>query len=466
MIKFLNTHKETLSYSLLALANLPFILLLLYTHQISDDFLFAEKLYTHGFWDAQFWWYNNWIGRYSSTFFISVVSYYELFRFGLFFILISFYLAGYYFFSSFTDIDKKNSIKLTICFTSIYLFLIPKTGESLYWLTGAGTYLLALSLILVFLGMLYRLSISKSTQNRFFQKLLTPLLLFFIVGFNEIAMLFIVIFLMVVNGLYFQKNKKNSPYYLVLLLIGLCSSFIVFSAPGTELRMKDHINNGNLFYSFYLAIPFGVSTTIQWIFYSPLLFFSLLYIPVGLKFKVIQKSIFNTIPASWLFVSLFVLVVLCCFPSAWAQGGFPPSRTMCFTYALFLIAWWFFVQSSLHQFKQLEKLPNYFKKGIIYGVLPILILGSLNLRKASSDLISGRAQSFQTQWKKRIIEIQNCNQDTCYIEPLRRLPKAMLTSDFSVQETYWINQSTAILYQKKMIRLLNEEKQVRTWKND
>jgi len=133
----------------LTLANLTHGFIGSFSRYGADDYCTAGKLNSLGFWNAQSFWYNNWTGRYSFTFFVSI---FELFESSItsvlpYFFIILLYLSFYVFFNTiFKKIEVEKQRLFSLLFTSlvvfIILFTVPNIRQNLYWMTGSTTYFL------------------------------------------------------------------------------------------------------------------------------------------------------------------------------------------------------------------------------------------------------------------------------------------------------------------------------------
>jgi len=192
-----------------------------------DDFCSSALLYKEGFWGTQISLWNTWTGRYSATFFTSLIetigpTAIKFLPLVLLWLLI---------------ISAKKMLFGSIVFASLFIVLAltnsPNIVQSLYWQTGSLNYLIPFVFLNIFMGIL----ISKK------EKLFIPLaflLMFIAGGFSEafaLAALTLIFFVIVGILIINPKDKKKYLKISIAGFIGvLISIIIMFLAPGNSLR--------------------------------------------------------------------------------------------------------------------------------------------------------------------------------------------------------------------------------------
>lgn len=319
-----------------------------FSRYVADDYCTAAKLSTMGFWQAQSFWFNNWTGRYTFTFFIS---FFELFGSTItsyipYILIILLYGSSFIFFLSiFKKIRVSNNIFFAFFLTSIFIFMIlftiPNIGQNLYWMTGSTTYFLPIIFFFLVSSFLIEIeyNASKKILINIFLYALVVIGTFIVSGFSEVlSVLQILIFGLLFAYIIFSKKKiiVNKPllFGLVGSIIGL---FVMVSAPGNQIRLSNHLPHPEfltlLTYSFVLSSKFTILWFIKqihiiWPVCSILIIFSA-FQNYGETFMIYfdnKKNIF----ISFLLFSSFFLVYVSFIPSIWATANPPVSRVMIF----------------------------------------------------------------------------------------------------------------------------------------
>ena len=117
---------------------IPFIIISFFNNPAADDFAFPVEIHNHGFIGSQIWWYNNWLGRYFSSFLMSinplVFNNFFLFKLIPIFLIASlFFSLLYFFYKSSTVNENIIAIELLISsssFLSEDMFCSLKTRMS------------------------------------------------------------------------------------------------------------------------------------------------------------------------------------------------------------------------------------------------------------------------------------------------------------------------------------------------
>ena len=344
ILKVLKINNSIIFGGIVFLLCIPFLYLTFYIHPSGDDYTYAFLELKSPFYKAFSDEYFLWNGRYISN--ILVLKNPLTFGFnniGLYRIIVLIIQLGL--FSSILLIVSNTKAYLNFisrfiistCFYLFYLSLIPALNEGFYWYTGLVTYQFCIILFLIYIHILIRLT----------NKIQLCILIFiqlFIVGCNEIAMLYMLFFnfsLIVFN------NKKNSRTYSFILFL---SSFIfclfVYFAPGNNVRSTyfDDVSH-QFFRSFFMSVSQVVRFVIVLnsgflIFISALILY---FIIPNLKYIIqIQNRKF------YLFIIpiiLFILLFISIFPAYWTTGIMGQHRTVNFAFfiSIPLMFYWYLI---------------------------------------------------------------------------------------------------------------------------
>lgn len=305
----------------------------LYVVPSADDYFYANLIQEYGLIDAQIAHYIEWSGRYTATFFITLFS---LTRFEYYWITplicISSLFCSFYFFLKTISFKNKNTQHLVLFSLSVIaLFLSITTAgyghgilvinEGFFWLSGALTYSMALSLYLILISCLMWLYRSKLCLLNYF---ICQLLLILVIGLNETAMFMVCLTILPV--LIYQREKFGIlTVCSFVLVIGICCCCVVF-APGNDVRMGTS-SGGNIF----SAIGICFEKVIQ-------IFFYYLFNPFIWLFTILFHAQIETLTSTFLknnnerfYYNLgAILVFALYFPVAYSLNSGAPDRLIAF----------------------------------------------------------------------------------------------------------------------------------------
>jgi len=400
-----------------------------FSRYVADDYCTAGKLNTLGFWETQSFWFNNWTGRFSFTFFVSV---FELFgpiitSFIPYLLIILLYLSLFVFLRSLLKkilISKSNvfSFFITSIFIFVILFTIPNIGQNLYWMTGSTTYFFPF-ILFFFVSWLMIETKSNEPKGKITKNLSYILIVistFILGGFSEVlSVLQILIF-----GLgYVYVNYSNKQITINKpLLFGLLGSviglFVMVAAPGNQTRLSNHLPHPDLstllINSFLLSSKFTILWFIKqiqiiWPVCSILIIFSA-FQDYGETFKLYygnKKNIFLI----FLFISSLFLVYVSFVPSLWATANPPVSRVMIFpTMILTVMLFTFSIFIGIY-FQDLFLIKTYNKNQFMLILISIIVLYFLTAIPIYQAKINfsrrAEARTFANRWEIRENKIKD-----------------------------------------------------------
>lgn len=381
---------------------LPYFYLIFYIHPSGDDYTYAFLEQKTSLLSAYIDEYNLWNGRFSSNIFVLKnpltfgFNNIFLYRFIIFLIQFLLFVAFWRFIKLLFNIN--NSLKLnfiTLILYSLYLSFLPALNEAFYWYTGVVTYQFSLILLVTYLSLYFRLNKLKNI-NVF----ILAILLLCIVGFNEIAMIYLFVFQFLCLVYSFRK-KVNLKSNMGLFIIYLFGFSLVYFAPGNSVRESYFIGKSH---QFTHSLASSILQVFRFIFewnYNGLIFISAFisfYFFDVLKNKVINystKKYILGIP-----IIIFVLLFLSIFPAYWTTGIMGQHRSVNFAlfFVLPLLYFWYIIMiykldSKLRFIKKLK--PSYF-----YIVFVVLIFFNRNLKNVYLDIF---------QLKHKFFNIENYN---------------------------------------------------------
>jgi Family of unknown function (DUF6056) len=433
---------------------LPFFAIAFYNHPIGmhewDWITNLNGTYDGKFWEYQGYYYNACMGRFSSTFLMSLMPYwYSLLAFQLFFILILLLLfAAIYFFSKNifqNNFSQKDILKIAIGLFICYLAHVSNLLDTIYSYSSVLTYQIGGIATLFFFGLW-----ATSERPKWSNVLLFSLALL-IPGINEISMLAVWYVWFWLFCLSKYEHKKLPPFYWQTLFFLLLGTVIYFAAPGNYARMT--VYNGNFGMAKAIAITAGSSlfTVVSWFSTAKLLLFSILVVPFLLKNaqKETIKSRFKY-PLLYLGLSLlFVPVAL--FPMILGtKGASYAERVIDLTFLYFLCGFLIFLQAlAVKYFEKNNPYVLFFSKiegkitltFIGFFLFNILIFNDLRVDRTKKiatiterininsnagnlykTLIDGSAREYDAAVRQQYEIVKQNTKDTCFVTIPKRFP--------------------------------------------
>ena len=448
-----------------------------FTRYMADDYCSAAALKNEGFWGAQSYWWQNWSGRYSFSFLISLV---ELLGLKIVPILpgvaITLWLLSMVWgcLPLLKKLKVSHAIAGALFLSSVALWLTYRSVDDYpqiaYWQTGILTY--PVSIVLFFLGMGFAIRrSSKPVRMKWWELLLWFLFAFAAGGFSEtgvVVQIALLTFLLIL--ILRTKNEQRSiliPILTVALIGSVLSLVVIALSPGNAVRSAGFQNippviqslSGSLIGTFaFLPDLVGRHTAV---FIFGLLagaYYAYFFIPEQLQTR--KSTIVIYFGGSLLFVLAGIGASVA--PAFILRGGLPPQRVLLSAYflAACLAIFWgilsaLFLRSILPQTS--FALQQWTSLGLlvfmmIWGVLPFAI--------SQLELVPP-LQNYSSLWDKRhqtifaaplIGESVIVTTDLTKVKALSELgPRLWLVGDFETSPDNWINHCAAQYYGVKQI---------------
>ena len=242
----------------------PFLLLSFFNMMTTDDFILNISCRDRGFFSTQSYIYSHWTGRYTATFMGSL-----LVQLGLSkcYFLHTWLLLGGTWSAVFFVLATVNSMIMKHLYTPgvlalsasvfllLFLYVQAEISTGLYWFSSAVTYQTAFILFLFLVGCMIRryYTVSRPASRRY--DALIVLLILLIAGCNEIAAVFLNLFLFtLLVGCYYQRrhglrragDASVRRMLLVYLLVVLVIDLLIVTSSGLfTTRYKEmEVNRG------------------------------------------------------------------------------------------------------------------------------------------------------------------------------------------------------------------------------
>lgn len=436
--------RRALPWAAFAVILLPFLLLSAFAYPTTDDYCFAWSFKNRGFWHHQSFHYLYWSGRYVGNM-IMVANPLAFDWWGGHkltppLLFLGYAAAAKFFFREVTlrQLSHSGSWALSALFMFTLLVQHPYIPGYFFWYTDTPYTLADMgSLLLLVAFVRYERGTGRSRWVNFAAVCGLTL---FIMGCNELPLLFVLLLLLALNFFTLLHTRRIRWDYAAMLAVGAVGAAVALGAPGNAVRsnsgLYDAFRRGDLVFTFTQAPPSAVGFVLK---HLPLvLVASLALVPVAVQLSrraadvPALNRVFGTPPA-YAVVTYFGALLAAFFPTYYAIGQTPPPMPQCVIYFWLVLGWFWLVfvgvfawqrraQRQPTRFQPLpERLPNYLVAFL--GAYLLLSFGSsFNFRSAYSDLLTGRAYRFEQQMKARIALVRSLPGDTITIPPLRDVP--------------------------------------------
>lgn len=455
-------------YVICTLTVLPFLVLSAFNHPASDDYCYTNLVNNEGFWGAQMYYYFNWTGRYTATFFLTLnpIDFHDLVIYKILpiFLFLGSFLSIFLLIKKISPKNlKQDQLTLSFLIFFLYIYYIPSMPEAFYWRAGSVTYQLASITSLLFFAAILHMQQQLSVPGRIIYTFIACILAVLTIGFNETSMVILLGIVFIWTLACFMLNKEKKVEMGIIFLFTAAASATVILAPGNAIRMAEKPEKFQLLFSLLGATKLTILFILNWIPMTVLLIS--LFSPV---LNRMSKRLNNNLN-SWGFklwhlavsgLFLFGFIVLCFFPSFWSQGGRPPYRTINLIYLLFIfgtffLTVWFFILLQNKNFP----VPKLSIKGQLFLsviIIFLLFLKPNNIQEAYSDLLTGTAYRYHLEMEERYQLLENCSNESCTVPALENKPETILSSDLSDKpshEGYYYNECLSYYFHKKRIDL-------------
>lgn len=410
----------------LALPLLAHVYLGQYNRAMADDFCFTERAQALGIAGTLDYWYNNWTGTYSSTFFQSLVGLARAWQWVPSVLIVLWFLAGVwaaYHFAVLVNLRQRGIVSLMLGMLIVYAANdgTANVFQSLYWTSGAITYTAAMIVFTFNLGVIFRTIHVGKRQSLSTGQLLPYLALIaglcmFAGGFSPLfgafqCSLFTLATLACL--LFAPKDWKRTAVTVLgtALVFALISFLILLIAPGNVIRRAALDAPLSLFdltwFTLYASVAF-IATSAG--FLSPMALITPLLVGgmIGLVYQPLQTAQRSAIyRRRWRLIGQtagfgFVLITACFFAGVYAISDLPPARAYIvpqFVLVMTITAFGYIVGMALQRDyagKRQPVLANF-----AYGlILLVLMLGPI--RSALNTLSYAPAfRVYAAEWENR-----------------------------------------------------------------
>ncbi len=473
MILFEKPSVLNLKIIFLFLCILPFFILAFFVHPVADEYGYSINTASMSMWEFCYSTYVGWSGRFFSIFmsyiFLKMIIYWQgFYQIFVFLILIIIFMSYYWIINklNFTN-SVKEKLLLTNSFFLLYMYGLPTQAEGFYWFICALNYILVNSFLIFLIGFLCDREYNIQNQKSISQNLIIFFFTFALCGSVEIMSAVVVGLIAVIWITKFVTIKKIDKFYSLLFLFALvCFCFSIFAA-GNSVRASSFSGLSNPLLILPKLIPNSLNYIFYWFFETPVLVFTLFYLPFAQK--IVTKTSFEFVFKVNPFLALLVWigVIFGSFSIGYISiGGELPMRANNIIYFLFLMGWFYVVSvlvcfySNEDSSKNLDfsifSKPSVFTKLIAPLVIFMFLYKENNpIRVAYSDILKGRAYNYAMQLDDRKTLLLNCKSDTCIVPFIKNPPHIIYepTLDLTTDPNDWKNKSQATYFGVKAIKV-------------
>lgn len=456
-MKIINLLSSIKLIVLLAIATLiPFLLLSLFNNPATDDFYFAFHSKTSGLLNAPYWMYNNVGGRYFSN---TLLCFNPVYFDGFYWfkilpnVLILFFVFSIYQFISSILINFSKSEKKAISSLLIltYFIQLPEACSAFYWMPGAITNQLPISLNLLFYTFLIKFYNTK--KYRFL--LLSIVFLIFTMGCNEITIIFNLLLLYFILLYRFLLLKRIDIGFIIIVFLATLFALIEFMAPGNIVRANEIPVSHDIFFSIIKSVQNSVIFLIKW---APLVvLFSIFFI------DSINNLISNLKNKNYFIKPIYALLILLgilffgLFPGYYVNRNILPDRTLNNLYFYFYLAFLYFIICCLYYLKnkKIFELSINNSSKIILGIIIILsTFSNTPIFSAYHELLNGKAYLYNVEMKNRFKLIKSSDKKKVLVPSLKNQPSTLfqpIIMGITTDIKDWKNEEISDFYEKEII---------------
>ncbi len=417
----------------------PFLALSAFVYPTTDDYCFGRIWRQMGYWRFQSHFYQTWSGRYTGNLIMSTnplnFGWWWAFRvapvltFGLYVFVLQ------VFFRELTQrqLPDRGVWALTALFLFVLLAQHPGIAFYFYWYTGhLYTFADLASLLAVVSWIRYEISTGRRRTAHF---ALTALLIFFIMGCNEVPLVMNLTLLAALVFFSLLRERRLRFDSLALLLVGAAGAALAILAPGNRGRATsgtfgNDARQGDLVYTLTHAPLEAFNSLVTLL---PLvLVASVLLVPLGVQLVRLAPQVpglARVFGANPLHVGLTyaAMLVVGFVPTFWAVGTLPPPLPKSVIYFWLVLGWFYLTLVLVFWYERRRPAALPFRLPMLVSValglyLALSLAGSFNFRSAYSDLLTGRAYRFSREMATRIDFLRTSPDAVVTVPALQNLP--------------------------------------------
>ncbi len=455
-----------LNIALMAIVLVPLLVLARYNHPSpADDYCYIDTVFKYGWFEAMNYYYSGWTGRYFGIFLNHsnplIIHSILGFRILSAILLIAMVFSLYVLIRHLTPtLSRLAHLGFSSVIFFLYILKMASIVEAFYWMAAFVTYTIPNIFTLFWIVLVLRWYRKDSQPARNYLAIVAGFLVFAIIGSSETNLLVI---LLLIASWWFYKlvfSRQVDRFMIGMLIVAIFSSYLFFSSPGNQARMGGNPLGGDLVFSMVSSFQKFAVLAYEWIFKSPLLFFTIFWLYILSKLSVGARKYF-AMPV-WFVLLVFIGVVTAqLFPSYYGVGIEPTPRVINCVYFFFLVGWFYCFGVVFHQFKLGEtnflSLSNW-RFGALYGILLLMVaLGfyrSNNVKVIYFDILKGRAAAFSKENDQRYELLKTSTESILYVPALVERPQTLFVEDLKTDKDHWWNKCMAGYFGKEAIYVI------------
>lgn len=435
--------QDLFNVGLLAVAIVPLLALSFYNHPSPvDDYCYIDTVFKYGYFEAMNFYYTGWTGRYfgillnhSNPLVVKWAGGFKLLSF-----LLVLGLTGSLFAlckELFAKWNRWGILGITGGIMLLFLLKIMSIVEAFYWMAAFVTYTVPNILTLYWLTVMIRMYQQPNGMRQKLTAIFAGFLVFAVIGCSETNLTIMVLLVAGWFGyqLVIRRKWDNLAFFMVIIAVFSC--YIFFTSPGNILRMNGNPEGRNFTLSTIQSLKKLTQLSIDWVFRTPLLVFSILWIAVlpRLFDKYTTAIPYFRVPIWIVILTYLGILFVQIFPSYYGIGIEPAPRVINSIYFYFLLGWFYTLSAVLYWLyrNQIFGAQHWYLPPSIKAVLALLILVSTlfssNLRMVYGDWLRGRAATYDQELKARYAYIESTPGDTVYVAPLKSKPQSIYLDD-------------------------------------
>jgi len=379
---------------------LPLFILPFFNHAGTDDYFYGFNFNSKSLIAYQLFIYNNWSGRFSATFAGCLFTYkdylfdhYYLHTLLLLFLNFSsilFLITAFDRHVSKTGSTFLRRLMLTTIFLALEICSLPQPSTFLFWFSSSLIYHLPVILMQFQIAVFIVYYNTDRGSLRIIHALLLPVLVFIIIGFNE---LFIIAEAFFFGVIFFFEWHKPIPVVVkfCMLLAFVAGTAIMVLSPGNQVRMSSI--DAKPSYVGFVSVMYNCLQASWYVFKNPYIWFVgsaiFLYAETSKQLWLANKHIRVLLQKKWFILAGFLLFLAGAIAIAVTalKGGLLPERYLnavnCILLLLLVII--FFVAGLVIKLSLFLSTPA--KKTLIYTSLIAGILCNTYVTDAYKSLI-------------------------------------------------------------------------------
>lgn len=445
---------------LLGLSLLPILILIFFSFPQTDDFYLAAAVRELGFLQFQVNTFMGWSGRYAATLLGSLHPLLAgngiLYALELLLLSALQFLGLYLVMTRISEALNLNRMKwlFTFGFIAVYCIGLSDISGAYFWLPGALAFQLP-STLLIFLGLVYT-NILRQKGNLRLYVIPAFLLIIFIIGLNEIAM---VVTLVMTGSIWtwdvFIGRRQEKVTFMLFLLAALASAVVII-APGNSSRMEGAEFMPTLGSALADSFRASIHFVKEWLIRTPILPVSILILPWLLRAVESRKdNAIGTIHPAWVVTGSALTLFAGFFSSIYPLGAYPPPRAINLLWFIFMAGWFIFLWTGAvflvkRYHVRARRLPIVLTIAMLM-VISLQLYMPNPLLRAWKDLVSGKASCAKEEFQARVSAVRSNTNRTLILPPLSCQPKSLIRNDLTEDPGAWENRFFAVYFEKDSV---------------